>query len=200
MNTKLVDYNAVRHEIWNGDLLLFKKRKVGFLDGMIAIAGRGVYSHAAKAAWWKNDLFCLEVREFHGGRAVCLSSQVKRHPGRIDVYRPNADNRWPSYDAEASVATMKRYAGDDYGYVNVIGTALTHLPFVRIFVRPDVNDTRCQKNKYPPFCSEAVATAERLGGGVDPIPHLADRFSEPSDLARSPFYKYLFTLDEPVQS
>ena len=39
---------------------------------VIAIAGRGRHSHAAKAAWWGDDLFCLEVREWHGGRAVTL--------------------------------------------------------------------------------------------------------------------------------
>lgn len=36
--------------------------------------------------------------------------------------------------------------------------------------------------------------ADRVGGRVDPVPHLADRLTEPADLARSPFYQYLFTL------
>jgi len=35
---------------------------------------------------------------------------------------------------------------------------------------------------------------DRIGGGVDPVKHLADRLTEPADLARSPFYKYRFTL------
>jgi len=190
----LVRYGDVRHEIWNGDLLLFRKRRIGLLDAMIAVAGRGIHSHAAKAAWWKTDLFCLEVREFHGGRAVSLSSQVERYPGRIDVFRPNADNRWPDYDADESLAMMRRFAGGDYGYWNVLVTAMTHLPVFRIFVRADRNDDAPFDRKYPPFCSQAVSMAERLGGGVDPVPQLADRFSEPADLARSPFYKYLFTL------
>lgn len=188
-------YDDVRHEIWNGDLLLFRKRRVGFLDAMIAIAGRGVHSHAAKAAWWKDDLFCLEVREFHGGRAVTLSSQVRKYPGRIDVFRPNPQNRWPHYDAARSLEIMRRFAGMDYGYGNVLWTALTHMPLLRVFVRPAVNDEKTCDFRSPPFCSEAVAAAERIGGGVDPIPHLADRFSEPADLARSPFYQYIFTLD-----
>ena len=195
MNANLQKYMAARHEIWNGDLLLFRKRRVGFIDGIIAIAGRGVYSHAAKAAWWKTDLFCLEVREFHGGRAVGLSSQVERYPCRIDVFRPNADNRWPDYDIEGALEVMRRFAGGDYGYLNVLTAAMTHLPFLRIFIRPDRSDEIGSRPWRPPFCSEAVSIAERIGGGVDPVPHLADRFSEPSDLARSPFYKYLFTLE-----
>ncbi len=191
---KRMKYDDVRHEIWNADLLLFRKRRIGLLDGVIAVAGRGIHSHAAKAAWWKNDLFCLEVREFHGGRAVSLSTQVKKYPGRIDVYRPNADNRWPQYDTDKVLEIMRKMAGCDYGYWNVCVTALTHLPLFRIFVRPDRNDDSELDLHYPPFCSQAVATADRIGG-VDPVPQLADRFTEPADLARSPFYKYLFTLE-----
>ncbi len=66
----------VRKEIEDGDLLLFRRR------GLISIAGRGVHSHAAKVAWWGDELICLEVREWIGGRAVTLESQVRRNPGR----------------------------------------------------------------------------------------------------------------------
>lgn len=193
-NINMVRYDDIRHEIWNGDLLLFRKRRIGLLDGAIAVAGRGIHSHAAKAAWWKNDLFCLEVREFHGGRAVVLSNQVRKYPGRIDVFRPNAEGRWSRYDADGSLEVMRRFAGGEYGYWNVLLTALTHMPFCRLFVRPTREDDPVLDYDRPPFCSQAVALADRIGGGVDPVPHLADRFTEPADLARSPFYKYLFTL------
>ena len=59
-STRLVPYEKVYRQIRNADLLLFRK------TGVISIAGRGIHSHAAKAAWWGNDLFCLEIREFHG--------------------------------------------------------------------------------------------------------------------------------------
>jgi hypothetical protein len=87
-----VPYRAARRQVRDGDLLLFRRR------GLISIAGRGDHSHAAKAAWWGDDLFCLEVREWHGGRAVTLSSQVRDYPDRIDVYETNPDDRWPEYD------------------------------------------------------------------------------------------------------
>jgi hypothetical protein len=89
---------------------------------------------------------------------------------------------------------MRRLAGCDYGYRNVAAAALLHLPLVRLFARPETDDT--QPSRYPPFCSEAIAFAERTGGGVDVVPNLADRLTEPSDLARSLFYKYRFTLIE----
>jgi hypothetical protein len=185
-NQKLVPFASARDRIASADLLLFRRR------GLISIAGRGEHSHAAKAAWWDDELVCLEVREWHGGRAVTLASQVRKFPGRIDVLRANAHERWPEFDRTRSTHFMRRLAGCDYGYAAVLSAAMLHLPFIRLAVRADVDDSAIDRR--PPFCSHACAMADRLGGGVDPVPHLADRLTEPADLARSPFYEYLFTL------
>lgn len=183
---QFIVYSRARREIRDADLLLFRRR------GVISIFGRGEHSHAAKAAWWDGDLFCLEVREWHGGRAVTLSSQVRRFPCRIDVFEANPLDRWPQYDRCGAVRFMRRLAGCDYGYRGAAMAALLHLPVVRMFVRANVDDRA--GDDRPPFCSHACAMADRLGGGVDPVPHLADRLTEPSDLARSTFYRYRFTL------
>lgn len=182
----LAPYREVRDQIRDGDLLLFRRR------GLISIAGRGEHSHAAKAAWWGEDLFCLEVLQGTGGRAVTLSSQVARWPGRYDLYQANPEDRWPHYDRAAATRLMRRLCGCDYGYWGVATAALLHLPLVRWFLRPEVDDRAVDRR--PPFCSHACAMADRLGGGVDPVNHLADRLTEPADLARSPFYRYRFTL------
>jgi hypothetical protein len=87
---------------------------------------------------------------------------------------------------------MRHLAGCDYGYAAVLAAAMLHLPFVRMAVRAEVEDTRIDRR--PPFCSQACAMTDRVGGGVDPVPQLADRLTEPADLARSPFYAYAFTL------
>ncbi len=170
----------------DADLLLFRRR------GLISIAGRGIHSHAAKAAWWDDQLFCLEVRELHGGRAVTLASQVQRFPGRIDVYQTNTADRWPEYDRRGATRAMRRMAGCAYGYWGVLTAALLHLPVVRLWARVDMHDG--ESSARPPFCSQACALSDRIGGGVDPVAHLADRMTLPADLARSPFYRYLFTL------
>ena len=183
---KLVSYRTVRDQIKDGDLLLFRRH------GAISIAGRGDHSHAAKAAWWGEDLFLLETTAFLGSRAVTLSSQVRRRPGRIDVYETNPEDRWSEYDRAAAVRYMRRLAGADYGYAGLVAAALLHLPVVRWFVHPNVDDQAWDRR--PPFCSQACAMADRLGGGVDAVKHLADRLTEPADLARSPFYRYRFTL------
>lgn len=181
-----VTFGRAVHEIRDSDLLLFRRR------GLISVAGRGDHSHAAKAAWWSDELFCLEVREWHGGRAVTLASQVARYPGRIDVFAANPDNRWPEYDRAAATRAMRRLAGCGYGYLGVAAAALLHLPLVRLLVEADTRDG--EQPSLPPFCSQACALSDRLGGGVDPVSHLADRLTLPADLARSPFYRYRFTL------
>lgn len=186
----MVTLTQCEGRIRDGDLLLFRGR--GWVSWLIGVAGRSKYSHAAKAVWWDDLLFCCEVREFRGGRAVTLASQVQRRRGLIDVFEANPGGRWREYDSRASSRYMRRLAGCDYGYWGVFKTALQHLPLWRCLVRPNMNDQ--QWTSEPPFCSEACAAADRIGGGVDPVPQLADRVTEPADLARSPFYRYRFTL------
>ena len=191
-NPKLVHYPDVRSSILDGDQLLLRRQ--GVIGSIIASMGRGIHSHAAKAAWWGSDLFCLEVREFHGGRAVTLSSQVEKYPGQYDVYEVNPSGRWTGYKRAGSTQFMRRLCGTEYGYFNLWRAALLHMPVVRCLVKVQTADCECILERIPSFCSQACALADRLGGGVDSVPNLADRLTEPADLARSPFYQYRFTL------
>lgn len=178
---------AVAHTIQQGDLLLFRRR------GLISIAGRGAHSHAAKADWWDGDLMLLETREWFGGRAVLLEHEVARYPGVIDLYDVNPNNRWPEYNAAGAAHVMRRLTGRRYGRKAIIAASCSHLPVVRLFTHANMDDREYHRD-WPPFCSQAVANADRYGGGVDPVPNLADRLTEPADLARSPFYRYRCTL------
>ena len=186
----LVSFAERHFEVVDGDLLLFRGR--GWIARCIGAAGRSPYSHAARAAWWGDDLFCCETRGWTGGRAVTLASQVRRFPGQIDVFETNPGGRWSNYDRAAAVRYMRRLAGHDYGFASVARAALLHLPVIRLGLRPALGDGAA--TSLPPFCSEACAMADRIGGGVDPVPFLADRLTEPGDLARSSFYQYRFTL------
>jgi hypothetical protein len=85
---------------------------------------------------------------------------------------------------------MIEITGRRYGWWSLLWVAMVHLPVVRLLVRPDTDDSA---NGSLPFCSQAVARACRAGG-VDPVPNLADRLTEPGDLARSVFFRYRFTL------
>jgi hypothetical protein len=187
MNNSIpMGYAEARREIRNADLLLFRRRNR--LTRLIVVAGRSQYVHAAMAGWWKDRLMCVEMTA-GGGRAQLLSNIVARWPGAIDVYRTNAARR--RFSRERALAAMIGITGKRYGWTNLCRAALLHLPVFRFLVRPDTNDL--ENSIWPPFCSQAVAMADRVGG-IDPVPNLADRLTEPGDLARSAFFEYRFTL------
>ena len=120
-----------------------------------------------------------------GGRSVPLAAQVARHPGRIEWW-PIRDH--DHYDRAGAVREMLRLTGMKYGWWSVAKAMLLHLPIIRAFVRPERGDVGVVA--HPPYCSEAVAWACRVGGGVDPVPNLPDRLTEPADLARSLLYRF----------
>ncbi|NMC21667.1 MAG: trypsin-like peptidase domain-containing protein, partial [Thermogutta sp.] len=151
-----------------------------------------IHNHAALAAWWDGDLFCLEVQGGYGGRAVTLESRVDRHPGRIDVYAADPDGLRPDFDRRGAVRYMRRWMGRPYGYRALFALALRRLPLLRLILPPATSDAEGEASA--PFCSQACAEALRAGGGVDPVPNLADRMTEPADLARSAFLRYRCTL------
>jgi hypothetical protein len=179
--------------IAEGDLFLWR-RSHRLLSRAIAIFGRGLYSHAAMAArdLWGEPIV-LEVISWHGGRARPLACYVEEEPGRIDWLRANAEDRWPEWEPDAAVARFRKLIGCLYGWHNLWNVGLLHLPFIRWFwfARPQTDDQ--VNGRHPPFCSEAVAIACRAGG-VDPVRNLADRMTEPQDLARSLFFEYQGTL------
>lgn len=198
MKDNLRQLRDAKSDILDADLLLFRGK--GLISRMIRSYGRGRYSHVAKASWIKGELFCVEVRELKGGRIVTLESQVKKFPAQIDVYRTNV-LRLPETEQSEGVAWYNRkksdemmlaFAGVEYGYWAILSTYLLHAPFIKFVAEANVDDEFVSKR--PPYCSAAASAADRIGGRVDQVPQLADKDTEPNDLARSPFNGYKFTL------
>ncbi len=181
-----VAFSQAVAQVSDGDLLLFRR------VGIVARAGRGVHSHAAMAAWWDTELFLLEVTPRYGGRAVRLAAAVEKYPGRIDLFRADPEGHYPHFDRRGAVQAMQRLMGQPYGWGRLMGIVLRRLPLLRL-VLPTATAGETPVHQAA-FCSEAVAWAARVGGGVDPVPHLADRFTEPADLARSLFHRYWLTF------
>ncbi len=75
---------ALRH-LRDADLLLFRRR------GLISIAGRGDHSHAAKAAWWGDDL------------ADWLPSEWNQMPPRATALESVDDGPYLAADAAAFI-------------------------------------------------------------------------------------------------
>jgi hypothetical protein len=186
---RFVQYESVQSSIKNADLLLCRTGR-RLCDLAISAAARSPYVHAGMAAWIDGKLSIVDVLQFHGGRIVPLADEVSRHPGRYDVYRANTI-RFPELDRDAAVEQMRHYADGQYGWWNVVRASLRHLAFVRLLIPPLTDDKA--NGTYPPFCSQAAGTAYREAG-VDPVPNLADRVTEPGDLARSLLFSYFCTL------
>src|SRR5690606_14813580 len=181
-----------RRHLQDGDLLLFRGR--GLIARFIRTAGRSSYTHAAMVAWCHGLCMCLEMREFRGGRAVTLESQVRRFPGRIDLYSVRRVFQ-ASYDRLGATRAMMLQCGEQYSYAGILSAAMAHLPVVRLLCKPDTDDAN-DPGGLPAFCSQAVANAARLGGGIDPVPNASDQITEPGDLARSQLWVYRGTLVE----
>ena len=192
-------YPAARPLIRSGDLLLF--RSAGIRGKALRVAGRGEYTHAAKAVWWYPPLgspigdailFVCETIEGVGGRLIPLSRYVAEYPGEIEVFSINCRS-FPEYDcAKACEWMLRNIPGVKYGSLSLLRIALSHLPFIRWIVRPSTDNVSQSGRK--PVCSAAVAKADRLGGGVDPVPGRSDDWCEPSELARSLLYRRKFRL------
>lgn len=164
---------------------------------VIRLLGRGRHRHSAKLSRWIDQAHCaesdwmlLESVEAGGIHAISLAQAVAESPGLIDIFQANATNE-PDYCPYRATRWFRRQTGRAYGWRNLLRVALRKAIIGRLLFATPTDDAL--DGRYPPFCSQAVAMADREGG-VDPVPNLADGFTEPADLSRSLFYKYRFTL------
>ena len=151
-----------------------------------------------------------------------MKSQVASHPDNIDVFRPvskigysefscwpeNEDNRsvkieCKNEDREAifvpEVAnkvtdTMLDLTGLPYGWKNFLKLGKHYLPFCRLAPQ-NIKD---EEPSDVFVCSTAVTYAYRKNY-IDPVPYLADSATTPADLARSPLFRYQFTIQKDWQ-
>ena len=180
----LIAYQDVATDIPDGAILL-KRVRWRPSSLLIARAGRTIYCHAAMVASWGRSLMVLETQAV-GGRAITLESQVRRYSGLLDVYQVNSEQFRP----DDAVHYMRERCGQVYGWLSLLKAAMLHLPLIRLFVRPNLSD---QPNGTVPYCSALVAAA-CLYAGVDLVPRLANRLTEPGDLGRSSDLNYCYTL------
>ncbi len=178
------------HDVLTGDVLLHR-RGWSLVSWIIAAIGRSPYSHAGMADWVGKKPVQLETREWHGARVMLLEREVARKPGRIDVYRPLG---LATDERRRAANRMWRMVGKRYGWLALARVMLLRVPLLRLLLPVR---WKVERDGLTPYCSMAVSRAYR-SVGVDLVPSLADRFTEPGDLARSGLLVYRFTL-EPEQ-
>lgn len=193
-------YAWARNRVANGDLLLFNRR------GLIALGLGSKASHAALAVWRNslsgNTLGLVEAREWFGLRWVTLSSQVRQHPGAIDVYEP-VGLEYEVKEYAAYIAANQ--SGKRYNYADLLRVALERLPFLHLLAAL----VRRLLRLAPPaplawnddkFCSQGVAywylraIAElRHPSRWRPVHNLDVRRVTPVDLERSGSFRLKFS-------
>lgn len=207
-----MDYASARGTIQSGDVLLFESH--GWISATIRWATRSRYSHAALALWLEEPpverLLVAESRELRGCRLVPLSSAVAG--ARVTVMRCVR----PLSDVQVAVLTGTALdrLGQPYGWrhialdaigrlplmalagtlglfrrLPVVGRLLERLPFGKAYSENDLEDpgTRVKCSTYVALCYRAA--------GIDLVPNLADRSTDPGDLARSALLAPLLVLD-----
>lgn len=202
-------YEAARPLIKDGDVLLFESK--GWVAATIRWATRSTYSHAALAVWWGDRLMVVESREGAGCRAVPLSSAVRssnitlyRVVTQVPVGTPEFAAHVARVEGDAEIEGRRQAVGDvaigrlgqPYGWWSILRDALSRLPVLALFWRrrhysiDDLEDPGVRVK-----CSTLVALAWRQGAGLDLVPNLADRSTDPGDLARSAALRRLYTLE-----
>lgn len=182
----MLSYRDARPLIRSGDVLLW--RPTSPIGRIICRATRQEYSHAALAGWFGEPhephsvLLALEFLQWHGGRAVDLSSQVRRWPGVCDVYR---FTRPEMHHNRRAALRMARRTGSDYGWRDCFRAGFRR--WFRFWTGVDcldgVDTTAGRLDDGTPLiCSEAVAAAWEL----------PDWLITPGDLAK--LAEYQFTL------
>ncbi len=182
----LRDYESARRSMLDGDVCLH--RGTAWYAPFLRAAGRSEYVHASMIAWWHGRVHLLQSVEWKD-RKPLLSEVLRRAPGSIDVYQCRSLS---GITRECIVADMIAAVGRGYGWGCLAQVSLSHLPIVRLFTEADFDDEEAGTRR--PFCSQAIAESYAMNY-MDLVPNLADRATEPGDLARSALLRYQFTID-----
>lgn len=170
----LLEYGEVRREIRDLDVIAFEGR--GLVSRAISAVTRGAVTHVGLAMWWGDELMLVESREFRGGRAVLLSRELQRFPGRALWYRPR--DLLEGEQLRKALRWARRSAGAQYSYVG----CLRFLRRIGLPTRSPAEDSLGFANR---FCSEHVSACFRIAG-YDLRHDLADAETAPAEIVRSP--------------
>ncbi len=210
MSQIIIPWEEAKLHINEADVLLFRAPGFPSIGWGITVYTGGVHSHVALAYKYGNKLYCVEQREFKGGRSVNLQSQLKKHAGRIDVYRPTShiyvpyvafdestrkvsiewkEKEFDDSTARAVVETALDLTGMEYGWRNIWEIFKVYAPGLRLLrkPKPDTNGARAY------VCSTLVTYSFRKNY-ADPCPNLSDTRTAPADIAQSALFNYLFTI------
>ena len=117
------------------------------------------------------------------GRTVPAKPYLLACPSEtFTVYRVRKELR---FDAKRAVEwALVNIPGVEYDEKGLWRSALSHMPYIRWYLKPSEDDEANGNGPQPLYCSAAMSRMARAGG-VDLVPGLADRWTEPVDIRRS---------------
>lgn len=199
--------HATNH-LEEGDVLLFRAGGFPSIGWGITVYTGGIHSHVALAHKDRDTWYCVEQREFKGGRSINLYSQVR--DSVIDVYRPNKYVYVPTVHDdgdEFSIEWERKHfsnevahdvtkialdiTGQKYGWKNIWEIAKCYLPGFRLWRKPKPDSDIARAY----VCSTLVTYSYRKAY-IDPCPNLSDSRTTPADIAQSALFHYMFTLGD----
>lgn len=217
-------YEDIKKYINEGDVLLYRGQ--GLVSKLIGSSTETPYSHIGIASWVNGNsntkdgiLECVEFREGSllagmfglsgsgGGRSVNLHQEVKKFPGRIDVYRPDPiffnydfDEELKefilsekAFDGKKVSVIMRKMTGLPYGWKRIWWMFRHKLLSYKLFGNTDKLVCDRLDDIIYPVCSTAVAYAFN-SNGYDLVNNRSDEWTEPGDIAKSTQLNYLGTL------
>lgn len=208
MNKIVMPFEEASKHIEEADVLLFEAR--GIIGKAIISLTGGKHSHVALAHWDRDQLYCVEQKEFKGGRSVALAQVVKEKPHRIDVYRVNKYIYVPEVvknngtftvswekkvfgekEANSVVDIGLSLTGSSYGWQNIWEILKCYAPFYRL-LRKHKGDEEIVRA----FVCSTLVTYSYRKVYVDLCPNLSDTRTTPADIAQSGLLHYMFTIGE----
>ena len=185
-------YEQYRSEAMNADILLWRPTTVW--GRVIAAGTRGPWCHAAATKWARNGvnrLLSLQYREGIGGYAIPTRDEVKRWPGKCDVFRVNL----PKEKRLAIADTLMDTLGGTYAWSNIWLIALGYMPLVRWAHNLPISETWVNSrlaDSAAMICSNYVDNGFGQHG-VDFIRRESGLVT-PNDIGRSSVPDYVGTL------
>jgi hypothetical protein len=171
----VMDYSAIRGEIQDGDILLFRGKS--WLSRLICWITRSPYSHSAILGWWNGHLMVLEAVPT-GVVASRMSRVVNKYSGQIELW--TTDEKLARFEV---IQTAQLLLGKHRSAFKLLGQLKQRLLGRRRSVRPALEAPEPLSEDF--VSSEFVRRVWRAGG-VELATHSPDLPTTPGDIARSP--------------
>ena len=127
IDERQLPYEQYREQEARGaDILLW--RPTSMWGHVIAAGTQGPWCHAAGVYWHKGRLCSAQYHEKIGGYSVPTSTEIKKYPGRCDVFRVTSLSE---VDCDDIGDTLFNTLGGPYGWGKIATIALHSMLIVR---------------------------------------------------------------------